>query len=83
MLVNNVIDFWPLQIYMWYNVPLFHFKVPVIIKISEDTTIDLPLEPLLYALAFGACLGGIYSSFHFNPPNAKAAFVQITILFKR
>eukprot|EP01097_Dermamoeba_algensis_P003099 TRINITY_DN2250_c0_g1_i1.p1 TRINITY_DN2250_c0_g1~~TRINITY_DN2250_c0_g1_i1.p1 ORF type:complete len:342 (+),score=121.84 TRINITY_DN2250_c0_g1_i1:131-1027(+) len=37
------------------NIPYTTTMVPVIIKL---TTLDLPLQPLVWALAFGACFGG-------------------------
>ena len=33
-------------------------QLPVVIKLSEDTDVNLPLQPLVWALAFGACFGG-------------------------
>ena len=38
------------------NIPFTAAIIPVISQIVEET--DVPLEPLVYALAFGACLGG-------------------------
>ncbi|KAK6173378.1 hypothetical protein SNE40_016843 [Patella caerulea] len=40
------------------NIPYTTALVPVLINISQDTELDLPLLPLIIALAFGACLGG-------------------------
>ena len=33
-------------------------QIPVIKTIANDPTLDLKLRPLVWALAFGACLGG-------------------------
>ena len=34
------------------------FQLPVILQLCSDTNLGLPLQPLIWALAFGACLGG-------------------------
>ncbi|XP_047288564.1 P protein isoform X11 [Homo sapiens] len=33
-------------------------KIPVLLNLSHDPEVGLPAPPLMYALAFGACLGG-------------------------
>ncbi|XP_077964831.1 P protein isoform X2 [Gasterosteus aculeatus] len=33
-------------------------KIPVLINLSQDADVNLPVKPLIYALAMGACLGG-------------------------
>lgn len=33
-------------------------QVPVLVKLNEDPRLNLPIMPLVLALAFGACLGG-------------------------
>jgi len=38
------------------NIPYTTTLVPVIVQLSEDA--NLPLEPLVWALVFGACFGG-------------------------
>merc|ERR1719295_974346 len=38
------------------NIPFTTMMIPVIIEISKD--LGLPLPPLVYSLALGACLGG-------------------------
>ncbi|EGD73044.1 P protein, partial [Salpingoeca rosetta] len=40
------------------NIPFTTAMIPVIKSIAADEKIDLPLRPLVWALAFGACLGG-------------------------
>ena len=32
--------------------------VKIAISLAENETLGLPLQPLVWALAFGACLGG-------------------------
>jgi len=32
--------------------------VKIAISLAENESLDLPLQPLVWALAFGACLGG-------------------------
>lgn len=32
--------------------------VKIAISLAENEALDLPLQPLVWALAFGACLGG-------------------------
>lgn len=34
--------------------------VKIAISLAENESLDLPLQPLVWALAFGACLGGEY-----------------------
>nr|AOW69282.1 pink-eyed dilution-like protein [Choanoeca perplexa] len=40
------------------NIPFTTAMIPVIKSIVQDPNVDLPLRPLVWALAFGACLGG-------------------------
>jgi len=39
------------------NIPFTTTMIPVVVKLA-DGTLGLPLQPLTWALAFGACLGG-------------------------
>lgn len=40
------------------NIPLTTMMVKVITSLSQNPELELPLQPLVYALAFGGCLGG-------------------------
>ncbi|CRL00831.1 CLUMA_CG014082, isoform A [Clunio marinus] len=40
------------------NIPLTTMMVKIAISLSENEALNLPLQPLVWALAFGACLGG-------------------------
>ena len=40
------------------NIPFTTMMIPVVTSISENVVLDLPLQPLVWALALGACLGG-------------------------
>lgn len=40
------------------NIPLTTMMVKIAISLAENEKLDLPLQPLVWALAFGACLGG-------------------------
>lgn len=40
------------------NIPLTTMMVKVAISLAENEALALPLQPLVWALAFGACLGG-------------------------
>ncbi|XP_058793436.1 P protein-like isoform X2 [Phymastichus coffea] len=40
------------------NVPLITMLIRIIIGLSENQDLKIPLQPLIWALAFGACLGG-------------------------
>lgn len=42
------------------NIPLTTMMIKVIISLSKNSELKLPLQPLVYALAFGGCLGGKY-----------------------
>ena len=38
------------------NIPLTTMMIRIVINLNQE--LDLPLQPLVWALAFGACLGG-------------------------
>ncbi|XP_069006064.1 P protein [Embiotoca jacksoni] len=40
------------------NIPFTATMIPVIINLSQDADVNLPVKPLIFALAMGACLGG-------------------------
>lgn len=40
------------------NIPLTTMMVKIAISLAENEALNLPLQPLVWALAFGACLGG-------------------------
>lgn len=40
------------------NIPLTTMMIRVTISLTENTVLNLPLQPLIWALSFGACLGG-------------------------
>lgn len=40
------------------NIPLTTMMIRVTISLSEKAALSLPLQPLIWALSFGACLGG-------------------------
>lgn len=40
------------------NIPFTTMMIPVVKNLAENTELDLPLQPLVWALALGACLGG-------------------------
>lgn len=40
------------------NIPLTTMMVKIVISLSENEKLGLPLQPLVWALALGACLGG-------------------------
>ncbi|KAM4795873.1 P protein [Rhinophrynus dorsalis] len=40
------------------NIPFTATMIPVLINLSQDADVNLPVEPLIFALAVGACLGG-------------------------
>lgn len=43
------------------NIPLTTMMVKIAIGLAENETLDLPLQPLVWALALGACLGGEFA----------------------
>lgn len=47
------------------NIPLTTMMIKVITSMSQNHELELPLQPLVYALAFGGCLGG--ENLHFLP----------------
>lgn len=40
------------------NIPLTTMMVKIVISLSENEALGLPLQPLVWSLALGACLGG-------------------------
>ncbi|XP_060774388.1 P protein [Neoarius graeffei] len=40
------------------NIPFTATMIPVLINLSQDDDVNLPMKPLIFALAMGACLGG-------------------------
>uniref|UniRef100_A0A3Q3WFN8 Citrate transporter-like domain-containing protein n=1 Tax=Mola mola TaxID=94237 RepID=A0A3Q3WFN8_MOLML len=40
------------------NIPFTATMIPVLINLSRDADVNLPVKPLIFALAMGACLGG-------------------------
>lgn len=40
------------------NIPFTTMMLPVVKGLAENTQLDLPLQPLVWSLALGACLGG-------------------------
>jgi len=40
------------------NIPLTTMMVKIVIQMTENEDLHLPLQPLVWALALGACLGG-------------------------
>lgn len=41
------------------NIPLTTMMIRITVSLAETQSLKLPLQPLLWALSFGACLGGI------------------------
>lgn len=42
------------------NIPLTTMMLKVTISLAEKKALNLPLQPLIWALAIGACIGGTY-----------------------
>uniref|UniRef100_A0A087Y8B0 OCA2 melanosomal transmembrane protein n=1 Tax=Poecilia formosa TaxID=48698 RepID=A0A087Y8B0_POEFO len=40
------------------NIPFTATMIPVLLNLSQDADVNLPVKPLIFALAMGACLGG-------------------------
>ncbi|XP_034234646.1 P protein [Thrips palmi] len=40
------------------NIPLTTMMVRIVVSLAQNEELSLPLQPLVWALAFGACLGG-------------------------
>lgn len=40
------------------NIPYTTMMIPVVKNLADNVMLDLPLQPLVWALALGACLGG-------------------------
>lgn len=44
------------------NIPFTTATIPVIIELANSEKLCLSLKPLVWALAFGACLGGTHAA---------------------
>lgn len=44
------------------NLPLTTMMVRIAANLANDSELNLPLQPLIWSLSFGACLGGKYSN---------------------
>lgn len=53
------------------NIPLTTMMVKVAISLAEKKALNLPLQPLVWAMAFGACLGGVYKDIANDKENAR------------
>ncbi|XP_008496307.1 P protein [Calypte anna] len=40
------------------NIPFTATMIPVLLNLSKDPEVNLPIKPLIFSLAMGACLGG-------------------------
>nr|XP_009664683.1 PREDICTED: P protein [Struthio camelus australis] len=40
------------------NIPFTATMIPVLLNLSKDLDVNLPMKPLIFSLAMGACLGG-------------------------
>ncbi|XP_062983571.1 P protein [Elgaria multicarinata webbii] len=40
------------------NIPFTATMIPVLLNLSQDPEVNLPVKPLIFSLAMGACLGG-------------------------
>ncbi|KAM7355571.1 P protein-like [Cochliomyia hominivorax] len=40
------------------NIPVTTMMIKIVVNLSQNKDLDLPLSPLVWALAFGACFGG-------------------------
>lgn len=52
------------------NIPLTTMMIKIAISLGSNPTLQLPLQPLMWALSFGACLGGAYFWKYTNCRNA-------------
>ena len=44
------------------NIPLTTMMVRIVVSLNQNEQLELPLQPLVWALALGACLGGMHST---------------------
>ena len=60
MLVAIIIVLWVSALASSFidNIPFTTATIPVIIELANSEKLCLSLKPLVWALAFGACLGG-------------------------
>lgn len=46
------------------NIPLTTMMIRIVISLAENKILNLPLQPMAWALSFGACLGGKHMPFN-------------------
>lgn len=46
------------------NIPLTTVMIKVATSLIDNQELQLPLQPLIWALSFGACLGGEFLKFY-------------------
>lgn len=61
------------------NIPLTTMMVKIAISLAENETLGLPLQPLVWALAFGACLGGKLSKYQYDN-NILKLFISLKVM---
>lgn len=44
------------------SIPVTAMMIKVVVSIAETESIKLPVQPLVWAVAFGPCFGGLYFS---------------------
>lgn len=42
------------------NIPLTTMMVRIVVSLNQNEELSLPLQPLVWSLALGACLGGMF-----------------------
>lgn len=42
------------------SIPVTAMMVKVVVSLAEHEDFNLPVQPLVWAVAFGPCLGGMY-----------------------
>lgn len=42
----------------FFSIPLTTMMIKIVISLAENEALNLPLQPLVWSLALGACLGG-------------------------
>lgn len=59
------------------SIPVTAMMIKIVLLIAEDESIKLPMQPLVWAVAFGPCLGGTsYDKLHHSGKFSRESHIN-------
>lgn len=59
------------------SIPVTAMMIKIVLLIAEDESIKLPMQPLVWAVAFGPCLGGMsYDKLHHSGKFSRESHIN-------